>query len=162
MRKLLVVVSVFVVAAVCTAGWFVPRTLWYHELRTRGEEISTDQLKAMMGDGAMLRILDVRFPFEYDDGHIPGAELKPLDKISHWAPKLEKDERVVLVCKIGRRSEKAAAELVGRGHSNVYILRKAMMGWDGPVERSKVQRKPSFGDLSGVFPRRSGAKPPAR
>ncbi len=74
-------------------------------------------------------IIDVREPREYEQAHIPEAR-------SIRLPKLLEDEHfstrqpVVLVCRAGRRSMRAAAVLRQRGFDNVRALKDGMQAWE--------------------------------
>lgn len=85
-------------------------------------------------------LVDVREPEEYagELGHVPGAALVPLatllDASTRWDPQRE----VVLVCRSGGRSARAAIALAGRGFRRLYNLRGGMLAWNEahlPVER---------------------------
>ncbi|HEY0988744.1 MAG TPA: MBL fold metallo-hydrolase [Kofleriaceae bacterium] len=85
-------------------------------------------------------LVDVREPDEFTGelGHVPGAELVPLatlpDAAACWNPERE----VVLVCRSGGRSARAAIALAGRGFRHLYNLRGGMLAWNDarlPVER---------------------------
>ncbi len=76
------------------------------------------------------RIIDVREPREYRQGHIPQAELLPLYELLTHPASVSRDRPVVLVCRSGRRSERAAAALMSRGFEQVMILRGGMLAWE--------------------------------
>jgi glyoxylase-like metal-dependent hydrolase (beta-lactamase superfamily II)/rhodanese-related sulfurtransferase len=85
-------------------------------------------------------LIDVREPPEFTGelGHVPGAQLVPLatlvDEAKTWNPERE----IVLVCRSGGRSARAATELYKRGFRNLYNLRGGMLAWNEahlPVER---------------------------
>lgn len=65
-------------------------------------------------------ILDVREYNEYDEGHIPGAILMPVNTISEI--NYDKDTKIVVYCKSGNRSKVAYDQLVKMGYNNVYDL----------------------------------------
>ena len=74
------------------------------------QEISQEKAKEMMDTQEVL-ILDVREQDEYDGGHIPGAVLLPLGSISEESAARvipEKDTTVLVYCRSGSRSKKAA------------------------------------------------------
>lgn len=75
-------------------------------------------------------IIDVREPREFHQGHIPGAELVPLlqimtDKKINWPL----DRQIILVCRSGRRSQKAAQVLYQNGHRHIKILHGGIVAW---------------------------------
>ena len=85
-------------------------------------KISQEEAKEMMDAGEVL-ILDVREQEEYDGGHISGAVLLPLGSINEEtaAAVIPEKETVVLVyCRSGNRSKKAAKALAELGYTGIY------------------------------------------
>ena len=74
-------------------------------------------------------IVDVREPREYSQGHIAEARLVPLPHILSAEVKFPADKQIVLVCRSGRRSRRAAAALQHIGCMNVQILQGGMLAW---------------------------------
>lgn len=79
-----------------------------------------------------LRLIDVRESDEYVGplGHIPGAELVPLATVPDAARAWDRDQPVLLICRSGARSARAAALLAGLGFRNLYNLVGGMTAWD--------------------------------
>jgi rhodanese-related sulfurtransferase len=78
-------------------------------------------------------VLDVRNPDEWNDdlGHIEGARQIPLaelparvNEVADW-----KDKPVVVVCRVGGRSQRAAEWLAGAGYRQVMNLGGGMAAW---------------------------------
>lgn len=65
-------------------------------------------------------ILDVRTEQEYNEGHIRNSINIPLDKFNDSLFFLQKKEPIVIVCRSGKRSEKAKSFLTHQGFINVY------------------------------------------
>jgi len=89
---------------------------------------------------ARVRIVDVREPAEYTGelGHVPGAELVPLAMIEGAAQGWDKEQEIVLVCRSGARSGRAAALLSSMGFCHVMNMTGGMIGWNDaglPIER---------------------------
>ena len=83
----------------------------------------------IINDGAIL--LDVRTIDEYNEKHIDGAILLPLeeieeDKISSIVN--SKDSPIIVYCKSGNRSHQALLKLQALGYSEIYDL-GAMSNW---------------------------------
>jgi len=103
--------------------------------------IGTDEAKRMIEAGA--HVIDVRQPEEWNRGHIPQAELVPLDGIYSFGKALKElnvptDEDVIFVCAMGQRSASAAEIALVAGLSKVYNLANGMNGWVNrryPIER---------------------------
>jgi rhodanese-related sulfurtransferase len=93
--------------------------------------ISVDELKARMGAGEKLNLIDVREPNEYQEFNI-GAKLIPLGKItSMQADELDdlKDEEIILHCRSGKRSATAALFLESMGFTNTVNVTGGMLAW---------------------------------
>ncbi len=74
--------------------------------------------------------IDVREPREFGQGHVPGSQLIPLPKLLTNLDQVPRDQAVVLVCRGGRRSARAAAALLAAGHPNVASLEGGMLAWE--------------------------------
>ncbi len=76
-----------------------------------------------------VRVVDVREPDEFvgELGHIEGAELVPLATVENAAVKWNKDAELVLVCRSGGRSGRAAEALVRMGFSRVVNMSGGML-----------------------------------
>ena len=103
--------------------------------------ISTDEAKRRIEAGT--RVIDVRQPDEWNRGHIPEAELLPLDGIYAFGNALKElnipeDEEVIFTCAMGQRSAVACEIAMVAGLKKVYNLANGMNGWIGrryPIER---------------------------
>ena len=86
------------------------------------QKISQEEARERMEAGGVI-VLDVREQEEYDSGHIPGAVLLPLGAIdgesaAEVIPK--KDATVLVYCRSGSRSKRAAKALAELGYTDVY------------------------------------------
>ena len=91
--------------------------------------------------GREARIIDVRESDEFagELGHIRGAELVPLATVAAAAKSWRCDDEVVVVCRSGGRSGRAAAALAAIGYGRVMNMVGGMLAWNEahlPVERS--------------------------
>jgi sulfur dioxygenase len=87
-----------------------------------------------------VRVVDVREKDEFTGplGHIHGADLVPLGTVEQQAGSWDPQQPVVLVCRSGGRSGKAALALEAKGFKRVASMRGGMMLWNEqhlPVER---------------------------
>ena len=73
-------------------------------------------------------ILDVRTQDEYNEGHLEKALLIPVDKLKERLGELPKDKPIIVYCRSGARSRKAAEILVENGFSQVYDM-GGILGW---------------------------------
>ena len=90
---------------------------------------------------AGMRLVDVREVPEFNNelGHVPGSELVPLATVVDAAARWDREAPVVLVCRSGGRSGKAALALAERGFRKVVSMRGGMLAWNEqrlPVARS--------------------------
>jgi adenylyltransferase/sulfurtransferase len=104
------------------------------EPRSGVVEIQPSQLAQRLATGDDLEIIDVREPFEWDIGHIPGARLVPLNRIADEIPRLDKRRETVLYCKVGVRSRFAAEQLADAGLSEVRNLTGGILRWIDEVD----------------------------
>lgn len=88
-------------------------------------QISAWDLERMDG----LQILDVRRPVECQEGTIPGAVCRPLDKNTGKVEPLDKSAPLVVHCKSGFRSSIAAGLLLRAGFTNVINLSGGYDAW---------------------------------
>ncbi|GIV86940.1 MAG: sulfate transporter [Chloroflexus sp.] len=73
-------------------------------------------------------VIDVREPREFQRSHIPGARNLPLSRLLQERDQLPPGP-IVLVCRSGRRSLRAAALLAGR-NPPPHILEGGMLAWE--------------------------------
>lgn len=93
----------------------------------QGGDIDGAEARRQVESGA--RLVDVRSPGEYASGHLPGALNLPVDQLSSRLGELEdKSKPVVLYCRSGARSARAAEVLKGAGYKTVHNL-GAMSRW---------------------------------
>ncbi|MBS3784809.1 MAG: STAS domain-containing protein [Anaerolineae bacterium] len=87
-----------------------------------------DLWQTLRGDEPPL-VVDVREPREYERAHIPEARLIRLPELLE-DPQIPRDRPVVLVCRGGRRSARAAAVLRQRGFDNIRVLHGGTRAWE--------------------------------
>jgi SulP family sulfate permease len=92
--------------------------------------ISPQQLRQRLLRIEPIMVIDVREPREFNRGHIPQAQLIPLSKILAEPPDLPIYRQIVLVCRTGRRSLRAAQVLQKKGCLHVSILQGGMVAWE--------------------------------
>ena len=97
-------------------------------------EIQPSQLASRLKEGEQLEIIDVREPYEWEIGHIPGARLVPLASIAEEIPRLDKRRETILYCKVGARSLYAAQQLAEAGISDVRNLAGGILRWIDEVD----------------------------
>jgi rhodanese-related sulfurtransferase len=83
-------------------------------------------------------VLDVREPWEYNRGHMPGVTLIPTGEIPYRLGEIPKDRPVIVVCRVGNRSDAVTTYLRERGYANIHNMEGGIEAWQGagyPVER---------------------------
>jgi hydroxyacylglutathione hydrolase len=86
---------------------------------TQTQQIGVPDLRAQLDE---FHVLDVRRRPEWDQGHIEGARLQPLDGLRDAIPSLPRDRPLAVHCKGGYRSMIACSLLEGAGIPAVNIL----------------------------------------
>lgn len=79
-------------------------------------------------------VIDVREPDEYAEGHVPGAPLIPLGTLEDRVGEVPSEGEVLVICKLGGRSNKAAEFLRSQGVDAVNIA-GGTMAWIEAGER---------------------------
>lgn len=82
--------------------------------------INAVEAKKIM-DSTSCKILDVRTNKEFEDAHIFDAINLPLSDVSNMAENVlpNKDEKILIYCRSGRRSKEAAHILCQKGYTNI-------------------------------------------
>ncbi|MBU0742692.1 STAS domain-containing protein [bacterium] len=75
-------------------------------------------------------LVDVSETREYERWHIREAASLPLPRLTHDDHGLERERKLVLVSRIGRRSELALRILRGHGYTNAYNMKGGMLAWE--------------------------------
>ncbi|HYG38420.1 MAG TPA: rhodanese-like domain-containing protein [Cytophagales bacterium] len=100
------------------------------------KEISVQELKAMQDAGEDFQLIDVREPNEYEVANL-GGELIPLSEIADDEDRIEKDKKVVVHCRSGKRSATAIMELERRyGFENLYNLKGGILAYSDEIDPS--------------------------
>ncbi len=97
--------------------------------RTTGE-ITPQELKDAMNRGEPISLVDVRESDEYDAGHLPGARLIPLNTLKDRASEIDRGRPVVVYCRSGGRSSRAASFLKAAGFRSVLNLAGGILAWE--------------------------------
>jgi rhodanese-related sulfurtransferase len=90
--------------------------------------INAIELNDRFKNGKRPLIIDVRQPDEYRTGHIIGAKLIPLNKLSGRMKELPHNREIVCVCASGNRSSSATRMLVKAGF-NAVNMKGGMNSW---------------------------------
>ena len=74
-------------------------------------------------------LLDVREPWEYRDGHVPGAQLIPLGELEQRVNEVPRDRPILAICHSGQRSLAAAGYLQQLGYTSVSNVDGGTAAW---------------------------------
>jgi rhodanese-related sulfurtransferase len=100
-------------------------------------EIASVELKQRLDRGDALKIVDVREPNEYQINRIAGSVLIPLGDVPKRYNELNPNEEIVVHCKVGGRSAKAADFLRSVGFKRVLNLKGGILDWIDKVDPSQ-------------------------
>jgi len=105
---------------------------------TASSETETDvkELKRKIDAKEEFFLLDVREPNEYQIGKIPGSTLIPLGEVPQRVNEIPRDREIIVHCKMGGRSAKAAAFLRQQGYTNVKNLKGGILDWSDQIDPS--------------------------
>ncbi len=98
-------------------------------------QISVKELKARLDAQEDLFILDVREPYEYKIANI-GGHLIPLNTIPDHISELDPKREIIVQCRSGARSQKAAEILAQNGFTRVSNLTGGILAWSAEVDPS--------------------------
>jgi rhodanese-related sulfurtransferase len=94
--------------------------------RKSGSEVSMDEALTLYQNGAF--VLDVSWPAEWDEYHIPGATLIPFDQLFNRYNELPKDRQILVVSRSQDSSQQARDLLVNAGF-NVVSMAGSLSEW---------------------------------
>lgn len=75
-------------------------------------------------------ILDVREPYEYEAGHIPGVTLIPMNDVPQRLSDIPTDKTVIVTCRTGNRSSQVTDYLRQQGFDNVHNMAGGIVDWE--------------------------------
>jgi sulfur-carrier protein adenylyltransferase/sulfurtransferase len=82
-------------------------------------------------EGGDIVLVDTREPHEYEEAHLEGARLVPPgileDEIGSVVP--DHSQRVLLYCRTGNRSGRAAEQMAAMGYENVANVEGGILAW---------------------------------
>jgi len=94
------------------------------------ENITATQLKTMIRD-KNIQFIDVRTPMEFNQYHIKPFKNMPLQALRRECEKLDKNKAVVIICRSGSRSLRAARILKREGFSQLTNVIGGLNHWQG-------------------------------
>jgi adenylyltransferase/sulfurtransferase len=99
-------------------------------------EIEVTALKARLDRGDKVNLIDVREPHEFQICRIPGSTLIPLGDLPKRVSEINVGDEIVVHCKSGARSAKAADFLRQSGFKRVLNVKGGILAWSDRVDPS--------------------------
>lgn len=101
------------------------------------KNVNAEEAYNLINENSEVVILDVRTKEEYDNGHIPGAKLVPVQLLSMKLTELNeyKDKPVLVYCASGGRSPRAVDTLANNDFKDIYHLTRGISSWRYNVTR---------------------------
>ncbi|ELZ21021.1 rhodanese [Haloterrigena salina JCM 13891] len=90
-------------------------------------EISPDEVKELLEDGADVRVIDIRDEQSFNHSRIPDSENIPFHELTSRVEELEGEDRIVTVCPHGKASVQAA-QLIGSYEGTADATVESMAG----------------------------------
>ncbi len=95
-------------------------------------EIDVEEARVLLAADEAPALIDVRAPAEWNQGHLPDATLIPLgeleERIGEAVP--DRERPVLLYCRTGSRSRRAAEALSALGYAQPMNLQGGIVAWE--------------------------------
>jgi len=98
-------------------------------------QMPVKELKRRRDAGENVLVLDVREPFEQQIAQI-GGKLIPLGELPQRTGELNPEQEIVIHCKSGGRSQKAAEFLAKNGFTKLHNLAGGITAWSNEIDPS--------------------------
>ena len=97
--------------------------------RADNVDLDPERARALI-DGGEVQLVDVREPYEWEAGRIPGdVRHVPLGELTGQAATIDRDTPVVFSCRSGARSLMAAQAFRASGY-DAYSMAGGLVAWD--------------------------------
>jgi adenylyltransferase/sulfurtransferase len=100
------------------------------------KEISVQALKEILDNQPQVKIIDVREDFERDIAVIPGTMHIPMGQVESRLGEFQKDEEIVVHCKLGGRSAQICGLFAQHGYTNVSNVVGGITAWSQEIDSS--------------------------
>ena len=91
-------------------------------------DIAPDEVAELQREGPV-QLIDVREPYEWQAGRIPGTRHVVLGLVALQAPSIDREAPVVFICRVGGRSTMAANAFRRAGYE-AYSLAGGVLAWE--------------------------------
>ena len=105
--------------------------LWFRsETRRGGPKVDCNQLTNLVNKNSAC-LVDVRPKSEFEMGAIAGSVNIPFDELENRNDELlkEKDNPIVLICKMGRNAALAGEKMRSYGYKETHVLQGGISTW---------------------------------
>jgi rhodanese-related sulfurtransferase len=96
--------------------------------RTRDTDVDPERVARWLAEDPPPQVIDVREPYERDAGHIDGTRHVELTRLTAEAATVDRERPVVFYCRVGARSEMAAAAFRAAGF-DAYSMSGGLVRW---------------------------------
>ena len=110
---------------------FLSIVLWFRSETTRGgPKVDCNQLTNLVNKNSAC-LVDVRPKGEFEIGAIAGSVNIPFDELENRNDELlkEKDNPIVLICKMGRNAALAGEKIRSFGYKETHVLQGRISTW---------------------------------
>ena len=116
-----------------------PQTTKQEQKKIEVRKLEQDKAMEMLAADPNGRLLDCRFPKDYELRHIPGSINFPLEfaVAENFEQIPDKDALLITYCGDGNRGNLTAKVLIEKGYTNVYTM-GGILDWKGEVEGTAV------------------------
>ena len=90
-------------------------------------DLPPDQV-ADLHERGEIQLIDVREPYEYEAGHIAGAQHIELERLASQAETIDRERPVVFQCRLGARAGMAAQAFRASGYQ-AYNMDGGLQAW---------------------------------
>jgi len=100
-------------------------------IEVKSKSIFPAELAAVLGDGNLHELLDVRTHPEYASAHVPGARLMPLNELNVEAvlARHRPGEPIYVLCQAGRRASNAIGQFQLAGCDDCVLVEGGTQAW---------------------------------
>lgn len=99
------------------------------EIREIGVDELADVLERSASEGRAVRLVDVREPDEFAEGHVPGAVSVPLATVPDHLAEFDGDGITYVICQAGGRSLRACEYVAANGAADVVNVAGGTGAW---------------------------------
>lgn len=95
------------------------------------KEMDVQELKSKLDSDEKFYFIDCRELEEWESGHIEGAAFLPLSEFEQRYESMlrEKNAKIVMQCRSGKRSMNACMFLLSKGYSDLNNLEGGILAW---------------------------------